>query len=177
MDNLAYKSGGNIELVDERDFTNSITGGMYSIGRIKGLKGDYGIGVYLDRKYFGKSNSRTWTPKVRNFIKNNLVNKYFTIYDDAGNAENIYFAKEKERITKDGSKNSRKVIDELAFRNDPIESKSIFILKNVPVKKPSITLYSLPQSNGIYNVQNTENGDVNTVEGEQPDKVRSYPNA
>ena len=48
MDNLAYKSGGNIELVDEVDFANGITGGRYSIGRIKGLKGDY---VIRSKKY------------------------------------------------------------------------------------------------------------------------------
>ena len=51
---------------------------------------------------------------MSNYVYNNLAGKDVTIYDENGNSEQIFFAKEKERVTKDGAKNSHKVIDKLA---------------------------------------------------------------
>lgn len=56
-----------------------------------------------------KRHTKAWL----NFIRNNLIKQKITVYNSNGDAETIEFAKENERVQKDCSNSSRRVLGEL----------------------------------------------------------------
>ena len=95
----------------------------YSISEIEGEKANYGLGVVLDTNLFDNVGTRNWNNVLNRFVYENMAGKELVMYDQNGNAEAVYFAKTNDRVTKDGAKNSHKVIDKLArYRGDNIRA-------------------------------------------------------
>ena len=63
------------------------------------------------------------------YIRNNLIKEKITVFDNNGNMETVEFAGEKERVQKDGAKNSHPVIGELTQAKN--ELKKLVILNSV----------------------------------------------
>lgn len=98
-------------------------GRSYSITDIQGKNGDYGQGVLLDTNIFDGISPRSWGRVLGNYVYKKLAGAELTMYDDAGNAETVYLARENDRVKKDGAKNSHKVLDKLArYRGDNIRA-------------------------------------------------------
>lgn len=114
----AIKNYASSKTEQKNNTADSSVDVKYSIGEIKGNKQDYGMGVALDTDIFNGVKPRYWDKILRNFVYNNLAGKQIPIYDENGNIKIIEFAKSNERITKNGSSNSRKVIDKLARKYD-----------------------------------------------------------
>lgn len=98
----------------------------YSIRTIIGKDGtNYGKGVYLDTDIFDNVKPRYWGKVLNKYVYDNLAGKEITAFDENGNEEIISFAKEKERVTKDNSENSRRVIDKLARKRGMNEQLAV----------------------------------------------------
>jgi hypothetical protein len=86
---------------------------QYSIRRdIVDVNGkEYENVVELDYNVFNriKRHTKSWL----NFIRNNLIKQKITVYNSNGDPEIIEFAKENERVKKDGSTSFRRVLGEL----------------------------------------------------------------
>ena len=89
-------------------------GNGYSIAEIKGEKQDYGLGVVLDTKLFDGVSPRNWGKVLGKFVYENLAGTELRTFDEFGNEQTVYLARENERVRKDGAKNNHKVIDKLA---------------------------------------------------------------
>ena len=63
------------------------------------------------------------------YIRNNLIKEKITVFDNNGNAETVEFAGEKERVQKDGAKNSHPVIGEITRAKNEI--KKLVILNSI----------------------------------------------
>ena len=74
--------------------------------------------VVLDTNIFNGIKSRNWGRALLNFVKNDLAGTQVTAFDKNGSKTIIEFAKPKERVKKDGAKNSHIVIDELGRKHD-----------------------------------------------------------
>ncbi len=96
----------------------------YSIeDNIVGENGQYGPGVILDTPLFDGVKPRHWGKVLGDYVYRNLAGTSLTVYDEAGNGETIHFARVNDRVTKDGARNSHKVIDELArYRGDNVRA-------------------------------------------------------
>lgn len=93
----------------------------YSIADIQGEAEDYGLGVVLDTNIFDGVKPRNWGTVLGGFVYKNLAGAELTVFDEAGNPETVYLAKENERVRKDGGKNSHKVLEKLArYRGDNV---------------------------------------------------------
>ena len=77
----------------------------------------YGQGVLLDTNIFNNKAPREWNKILQNYVYKNFAGKEVTVFDENGNPEIIHFAKGNDRVTKDGAKNSHKVIDKIARTN------------------------------------------------------------
>ncbi|MBQ7032913.1 MAG: hypothetical protein IJN25_04550 [Clostridia bacterium] len=98
-------------------------GTQYSITEIRGKNGSYGNGVYLDTNVFDGVKPRDWGKTLNRFVYNNLAGSELTMYDKNGNAESVFLAKANDRVKKDGTNNSHKVIDKLArYKGDNIRA-------------------------------------------------------
>lgn len=93
---------------------NDSGGVKYSIQPIVGEKQNYGNGVVLDTNLFDGVSPRNWGKVLNKFVYTKLAGKEMVVYDEDGKAETIYLAKENDRVKKDGSNNSHKVLDKLA---------------------------------------------------------------
>lgn len=89
-------------------------GNGYSIAEIKGEKQNYGLGVVLDTKLFDGVSPRNWGKVLGKFVYENLAGTELRTFDEFGNEQTVYLARENERVRKDGAKNNHKVIDKLA---------------------------------------------------------------
>lgn len=98
----------------DRALLTEDTGNGYSIAEIKGEKQDYGIGVVLDTKLFDGVKPRYWGKVLGKFVYENLAGTELRTFDEFGNEQTVYLARENERVRKDGAKNNHKVIDKLA---------------------------------------------------------------
>ncbi|MBE6682430.1 MAG: hypothetical protein E7600_09140 [Ruminococcaceae bacterium] len=96
-----------------------------SISLIKGKKQDYGIGVYLDTDIFEGISPRGWGKELSKFVYANLSGIDTLAYDNDGTPEVIHFAKKGERVQKTGTKNFRRVLDELVYAKGNIEKLSV----------------------------------------------------
>lgn len=94
---------------------------------------EYDHVIELDYKVFNKV--KRHGKDYIDFIRNNLINKKITVYDSNGNAEVIEFAKEKERVQKDGSTNFRRVLGELEQAKNSL--KKLVILNSVETAEVS----------------------------------------
>ena len=104
----------------------------YSIGEIKGEKKKYGAGVVLDTDIFEGVRQRDWGKTLGTYIYENMAGAELTMFDEDGNPEVVYLARENDRVKKDGTKNSHKVLDKLAgYRGDTIRAKAIVQLDEV----------------------------------------------
>ena len=63
------------------------------------------------------------------FVRNNLIHQKITVYSPDGNAETVEFAGEKEKVKKDGAKNSHPVIGELTQAKNEIKKLVILNAK------------------------------------------------
>lgn len=81
---------------------------------IEGENGTYGKGVMLDTNLFDGIRPRDWGKALSRYVYNNMAGMELTAYDAAGRPETVYLARTNDRVQKDGTKNSRKVIDKLA---------------------------------------------------------------
>ena len=81
--------------------------------------------VYLDTNIFNGVKPRNWGNVLIRFIKNNLIGKQILTKDEKGKTKVIEFAKTNERVTKEGAKNSHKVIDKLARKKDNISKLAV----------------------------------------------------
>lgn len=98
----------------DRALLTEDTGNGYSIAEIKGEKQDYGIGVVLDTKLFDGVKPRYWGKVLGKFVYENLAGTELRTFDENGNEQTVYLARENERVWKNGAKNNHKVIDKLA---------------------------------------------------------------
>lgn len=96
-----------------------------SVSLIKGKNQDYGTGVYLDTDIFEGISPRSWGKELSKFVYKNLAGKDTLAYDNNGTPEVIYFAKKEDRVQKNGSKNYRRVLDELAYAKGNVEKLSV----------------------------------------------------
>lgn len=104
----------------------------YSIGEIKGEKKKYGFGVVLDTDIFEGVRQRDWGKTLGTYVYENMAGAELTMFDEDGNPEVVYLARENDRVKKDGAKNSHKVLDKLAgYRGDTIRAKAIVQLDEV----------------------------------------------
>ena len=85
---------------------------------------EYDHVIELDYKVFDKV-KRSGKAYI-DFIRNNLISKKITVYNSNGESEVIEFAKENERVAKDGSTNFRRVLGELEQARN--EVKKLVIL-------------------------------------------------
>lgn len=105
---------------------------QYSISEIEGEKQDYGPGVILDTKVFNGVRPRDWGKVLGNYVYQNMAGTELTMYDEYGNPETVYLARENDRVKKDGTNRSHKVLDKLAgYRGDQVRAKSIIQLSEV----------------------------------------------
>lgn len=81
---------------------------------VEGENGTYGKGVMLDTNLFDGICPRDWGKALSRYVYNNMAGMELTAYDAAGRPETVYLARTNDRVQKDGTKNSRKVIDKLA---------------------------------------------------------------
>lgn len=81
---------------------------------VEGENGTYGKGVMLDTNLFDGIRPRDWGKALSQYVYNNMAGMELTAYDAAGRPETVYLARTNDRVQKDGTKNSRKVIDKLA---------------------------------------------------------------
>ncbi len=88
-----------------------------------GEKGEYGAGVILDSNIFDGVRPRAWGQVLGKYVYEKLAGTELAVYDENSDEETIYLARENDRVTKDGAKNSHKVIDKLArYRGDNIRA-------------------------------------------------------
>ena len=100
--------------------------GQFSISRITGEEKDYGEGVILDTNIFDGVKPRDRGRVLGDYVYKNLAGAELTVYDEKGEQESVYLARENDRIRKDGEKNSHKVLDKLAgYRGNDVRAKSI----------------------------------------------------
>lgn len=81
---------------------------------VEGENGTYGKGVMLDTNLFDGIRPRDWGKTLGRYVYDNMAGMELTAYDAAGRPETVYLARTNDRVQKDGTKNSRKVIDKLA---------------------------------------------------------------
>ena len=98
----------------DRALLTEDTGNGYSIAEIKGEKQDYGLGVVLDTKLFDGVKPRYWGKVLGKFVYENLAGTEMRTFDENGNEQTVYLARENDRVRKDGANNSHRVIDKLA---------------------------------------------------------------
>lgn len=98
----------------DRALLTEDTGNGYSIAEIKGEKQDYGIGVVLDTKLFNGVKPRYWGKVLGKFVYENLAGTELRTFDENGNEQTVYLARENDRVRKDDANNSHRVIDKLA---------------------------------------------------------------
>ena len=98
----------------DRALLTEDAGNGYSIAEIKGEKQDYGLGVVLDTKLFDGVKPRYWGKVLGKFVYENLAGTELRTFDENGNEQTVYLARENERVWKNGAKNNHKVIDKLA---------------------------------------------------------------
>lgn len=87
---------------------------QYSIIDIQGENGSYGQGVLLDTNIFDGVKQNRWGEVLGNYVYQKLAGRELTLYDENGNTETVYLARENDRVKKDGAKNSHPVLGELA---------------------------------------------------------------
>lgn len=98
----------------DRALLTEDAGNGYSIAEIKGEKQDYGLGVVLDTKLFNGVKPRYWGKVLGKFVYENLAGTELRTFDENGNEQTVYLARENDRVRKDDANNSHRVIDKLA---------------------------------------------------------------
>lgn len=98
----------------DRALLTEDVGNGYSIAEIKGEKQDYGLGVVLDTKLFDGVKPRYWGKVLGKFVYENLAGTELRTFDENGNEQTVYLARENDRVRKDSANNSHRVIDKLA---------------------------------------------------------------
>lgn len=105
------------EIAQKQGGRKSIGGDVqFSIAEIKGAKGSYGIGVFLDSDIFGDADSAERKRIAKDYVVNNLAGESFVAYDDSGNPIEISLAGAKEVMKKRNGR-LRSVIEELYQKN------------------------------------------------------------
>lgn len=81
-------------------------GGLYgaAAGRCAsgGMQNGYGV------------RPRDWGKVLGSYVYENLAGAELTMYDEYGNPETVYLARENDRVKKDGANRPHKVLDKLA---------------------------------------------------------------
>lgn len=107
-------------------------GKSYSISEVEGTKRKYGEGVILDTDIFNGIPPKKWGNVLSQYVYENMAGAELTMYDEIGAPEKVFLARSTDRVTKDGSKNSHKVIDKLAgYRGDTVRAQAIVQLSEV----------------------------------------------
>lgn len=107
-------------------------GDKFSIIRVEGKKQDYGQGVLLDTNIFDGVKTRDWGSVLGKYVYENMAGAELTMYDENGDAETVYLARENDRVRKDGANRSHKVLDKLAgYRGDNVRAQAIVQLSEV----------------------------------------------
>ena len=107
-------------------------GDKFSIIRVEGQKQDYGQGVLLDTNIFDGEKTRDWGSVLGKYVYENMAGAELTMYDENGDAETVYLARENDRVRKDGANRSHKVLDKLAgYRGDNVRAQAIVQLSEV----------------------------------------------
>lgn len=107
-------------------------GKSYSISEVEGTKRKYGEGVILDTDIFNGIPPKKWGNVLSQYVYENMAGAELTMYDETGAPEKVFLARSTDRVTKDGSKNSHKVIDKLAgYRGDTVRAQAIVQLSEV----------------------------------------------
>lgn len=110
----------------DRALLTEDTGNGYSIAEIKGEKQDYGIGVVLDTKLFNGVKPRYWGKVLGKFVYENLAGTELRTFDENGNEQTVYLARENDRVRKDDANNSHRVIDKLArYKGDNTKALAV----------------------------------------------------
>lgn len=107
-------------------------GVKYSISEVEGVKRKYGKGVILDNDIFDGIPHRKWGKVLSQYVYENMAGAELTMYDETGAPEKVFLARSTDRVIKDGSENSRKVIDKLAgYRGDTVRVQAIVQISEV----------------------------------------------
>lgn len=107
-------------------------GKSYSISEVEGTKRKYGEGVILDTDIFNGIPPKKWGNVLSQYVYENMAGAELTMYDETGAPEKVFLARSTDRVTKDGSKNSHKVINKLAgYRGDTVRAQAIVQLSEV----------------------------------------------
>ena len=101
-------------------------GARFSIQDVQGQNGDYPDCVVLDTNLFNGVPTRNWGSVLQDWIYHNYADRELTIYDEDWYSETVRVARLNDRVTKDGAKNSHRVIDDLA-RNQGNNIKNLAI--------------------------------------------------
>lgn len=80
---------------------------------------EYDNVVELEYKIFNRVKRRS--KDYIDFIRNNLIKERITVFNDNGDSEIVEFAREKERVKKDGAKNAHPAIGELTRAKNEIK--------------------------------------------------------
>lgn len=75
---------------------------------------------------------RDWGNVLGKYVYENMAGAELTMYDENGDAETVYLARENDRVRKDGANRSHKVLDKLAgYRGDNVRAQAIVQLSEV----------------------------------------------
>ena len=75
---------------------------------------------------------RDWGNVLSKYVYENMAGAELTMYDENGDAETVYLARENDRVRKDGANRSHKVLDKLAgYRGDNVRAQAIVQLSEV----------------------------------------------
>lgn len=110
----------------DRALLTEDAGNGYSIAEIKGEKQNYGLGVVLDTKLFNGVKPRYWGKVLGKFVYENLAGTELRTFDENGNEQTVYLARENDRVRKDDANNSHRVIDKLArYKGDNTKALAV----------------------------------------------------
>jgi len=121
------------EVAFQQEYHGNNQDTRYSIIEIVGKNKNYGTGVLLDTDLFEGLKPRNWENKLKQYVFENLAGKEIPTIDENGNVRNVYVAESNDRVKKDGSKNSHKVLNKLAGsnKNNNIKNLSVAQLEEV----------------------------------------------
>lgn len=104
---------------EQKNTAGEAVDSKYSIKDIVDNNGkEYNNAVVLDTNIFDGVKPRNWSKILTKHLVNNFVGKQFTVYDENGLEKTIEFAREKDRVKKDGANRSHIVLDKLSRKPD-----------------------------------------------------------
>ncbi len=121
LQGLATGNGGSeaVELYQRNSGSGDTDTRSSVVGNVAAEDGSvYNGAVSVNSDIFKGHQKRDWKNQLKTFVSNKLAGKMVTTFDENGNSHVVQFAKENERVRKDGDKNSHFVLGKLQYKND-----------------------------------------------------------